>query len=387
MIDETSHVSSPIVVVLTPRGRGAVATIEFQGECYIIDDAPSPLFHAANGTPLGEQPINQACFGHWGNGVREEVVVCRTDDYSVEIHCHGGDAAVQRIIDDLQSRGCAIHSWQQMKFAKADLFETECFEALARATTKRTAEILLHQQTNVLRSTFENLYNSHFSSNSDIRKQIERELDELLEWEKFGLHLTQPWNVVVAGRPNVGKSSLVNALLGYSRSVVFDKPGTTRDVVTAQTALDGWPIQFADTAGIRDAADQLESAGIELARRQLFDADCRVLLFDTSRPPEADDWRLLSDWPNAILVAHKQDLTNVWGEKTPESAIPVSSLTNIGLDDLATVLVNRLVPTVPDLDISIPFTARQIDLLKIAQSAVKGDNEPTYRTAFRDLLA
>ena len=76
---------------------------------------------------------------------------------------------------------------------------------------------------------------------------------EWLAWEDFGLHLTRPWNVVLAGRPNVGKSSLINALLGYTRSIVFDQPGTTRDVVTAATAIDGWPIELSDTAGLRES--------------------------------------------------------------------------------------------------------------------------------------
>ena len=70
---------------------------------------------------------------------------------------------------------------------------------------------------------------------------------------------------MLAGRPNVGKSSLTNALLGYTRSIVFDQPGTTRDVVTATTAIDGWPIEFSDTAGLREGSEPLEAAGIERA--------------------------------------------------------------------------------------------------------------------------
>ena len=75
----------------------------------------------------------------------------------------------------------------------------------------------------------------------------------------LGLHLTSPWRVVVAGPPNVGKSSLINALVGYHRAVVFDTPGTTRDVVTVGTAIDGWPVELSDTAGIRPSDDRLES--------------------------------------------------------------------------------------------------------------------------------
>src|SRR5207244_11945531 len=78
-----------------------------------------------------------------------------------------------------------------------------------------------------------------------------RLLDELARYAGVGRHLTAPWRVAVAGAPNVGKSSLVNALAGYQRSVVAPTPGTTRDVVTALLAIDGWPVELADTAGLR----------------------------------------------------------------------------------------------------------------------------------------
>ncbi len=93
-------------------------------------------------------------------------------------------------------------------------------------------------------------------------------LDAVLRWTDLGTHLATPWRVVLAGAPNVGKSSLINALLGYGRAIVFDQPGTTRDVVTADAAIEGWPITLADTAGLHDASDATESAGIALRGRR-----------------------------------------------------------------------------------------------------------------------
>ena len=103
-------------------------------------------------------------------------------------------------------------------------------------------------------------------------------IDALLAHRGVGEHLTTPWRVVLAGPPNVGKSSLKNALVGYQRAIVCDLPGTTRDVVATTTAIDGWPIQLADTAGLRDAADELEAAGVARAARALAAADLVVLV-------------------------------------------------------------------------------------------------------------
>lgn len=183
--------------------------------------------------------------------------------------------------------------------------------------------------------------------------------NEMMAWANFGSHLTRPWEVVLAGRPNVGKSSLINALVGFERSIVFDEPGTTRDVVTADTVLDGWAIRLSDTAGQRDSAKDLEAAGIARAREAFATADSRLLLIDVSQPPHEDDWQLLSEWPDAIVVAHKVDLPDAWGEALPTKAIRVSSLQGTGLSELSSVIVTQLVPKLPPDEAVIPLTDRQ----------------------------
>jgi tRNA modification GTPase len=89
--------------------------------------------------------------------------------------------------------------------------------------------------------------------------------------------------VVIAGPPNVGKSSLINALLGYQRAIVFDQPGTTRDVLTATTAIDGWPVELADTAGIREGDDAIETEGVARALAEIRAADLVVEVWDASQ--------------------------------------------------------------------------------------------------------
>ena len=391
----------PIAAVLTPGGRGAVATVRFDGDARVLDELPTARFRAVNGKPVVEQPVGRICFGRWGGIVDEDVVLCRLDGQTVEIHCHGGAVAVQRILDDLAAAGCTVQSWQELATGQMGVLEAECADALARATTLRTATILLQQQSGVLKAAFEDLRAASVPEptragsgeppsevadwTSDVRAQLIRKLDQLLNWSDFGLHLTQPWNVVLTGRPNVGKSSLINVMVGYARSIVYERPGTTRDVVTAETAFDGWPIRFADTAGIRDDADRLEAAGIERARQQLAEADCRVLLVDTSRPPHPDDRRLLADWPDAVLVAHKCDLPNTWGDAVAKSALPVSSLTGAGIESLAKTLIARLVPEVPFADTAVPISERQITLLRAARAAAVDNDKQECRQALARL--
>jgi tRNA modification GTPase len=373
--------------LLTPRGRGAVATIRFRGDCRLLDQADPPAFLAANGRALEQQPLNRIVFGRWGRDPVEEVVLCRIDEQSVEIHCHGGDAAVRRVLADLESLGCIITTWQEMSQHAAGVLETECLDALSRAKTLRTATILLEQYSGVLRAAFEDLQVSNLKSVSGRREAYPTgRIDALLTWADFGLHLTRPWSVVLGGRPNVGKSSLINALVGYARSIVYDEPGTTRDVVTAETALDGWPIELTDTAGLRDDADELESAGIALARERLLAADCRVLLLDTSRPPTESDRRLLAEWPRAVVVAHKCDLPNMWAGELPAGAIRASSRTSEGVNEVARQIAARLVPEVPASGTAIPVTGRQVELLTEARAALASADSAAFVALFNRLL-
>jgi tRNA modification GTPase len=191
-------------------------------------------------------------------------------------------------------------------------------------------------------------------------------LEELLRWADFGVHLAEPWNVVLTGRPNVGKSSLINALLGYQRAIVFDQPGTTRDVVTAETAFEGWPLLLADTAGLRETCEELEAAGIAMTRDRLEGADARLILVDLSQPPTPDDLQLIASWPGELVIGHKCDLGDQWQDQLPCDAIRASSVTGEGLELIQQRLVRRIVPEVPVAGTAVPVSRRQVRLLKSA---------------------
>ncbi|MCH9655177.1 MAG: 50S ribosome-binding GTPase [Planctomycetes bacterium] len=385
MPDHSETKSEPCsAALLTPRGRGAVATIRVHGESLSLVTAINACFNAANKKPWEQQPVNRIVYGLWGDANSEDLVLCRLDHKTVDIHCHGGLAAIDRILQDLQTQECVIRSSQEIARNTEHMLEVELQETVTAATTFRAAEILLRQSHGLLRAAFESLLPD--TNTSFLPEQYQSRIQNLLHWESLGLHLTSPWRVVLAGRPNVGKSSLINALLGYDRSIVFDEAGTTRDVLTANTAIEGWPFQFSDTAGLREQAAPLEAEGIQRAEQVLNEADCRVILIDTSQSMHPDDQRLLSQWSDSVVIAHKVDLPQCWNATLPERALFVSSKTNAGIDALLNHLVKRLVPEVPDEKTAIPVTRRQIELLYQAAEALREADHQKYDTLIRQLL-
>jgi tRNA modification GTPase len=258
---------------------------------------------------------------------------------------------------------------------------------LSRATTLQTAAILWEQANGLFESSLRALVSSAPADVVAAAAQIRN----WLTWAEFGLHLTQPWRVVLAGRPNVGKSSLINAILGYTRSVVFDQPGTTRDVVIAPTALDGWPIELSDTAGLRESSDPIEAAGVERARATLGAADLAIVLVDINQPASQSDRAILGEHPHSLLVAHKCDLapyegTDRW--QTEESAgwLRVSSKTGEGLEALVAAISRRLVPRVPPPDALVPITERQVGLLHRGLNAANQSDAEGLLQALDQLL-
>jgi tRNA modification GTPase len=380
-----------IAALLTPRGRGAVATIRLQGDLAPLDRAVDPLFRAVNGRSLATQEMDRILFGRWGRDAVEDVVLCRIDANTLEIHCHGGERAAERILADCRELGADVVDWKRLvALARGDL-EAELQECLSRAVTWRTAEYLLMQASGLLRLAFERLAATAW--NVDGRRAADAAIRDLLHWSRFGLHLTEPWRVVLTGPPNVGKSSLMNALLGYQRSIVFDQPGTTRDVVTGITAFEGWPVQLSDTAGLRVSSDELESEGMARARRHLAEADLILQLIDVSQPPadgveDAEHYRTAGAPASAIpvlWVAHKCDLPDRWGDSLPEDATRVSSKTGAGVGELQRRMVRALTPEVPSLELPMPVTSRQIAALRSALAALAADDAAGYRLSISAL--
>ncbi len=378
------------VCALTPTGRGAVAVVAVAGHRAVR--AVDGCFLAKNGRPLDQQPLARIVYGHWGSQDGEDLVVCRPAVDLVEVHCHGGAQSVDAVVSQLVAAGCREVSWQQWVTRQQDCpLACEAQLALAEAASTRTALILLDQFYGALRREVESILAAIQAGEiaaANVRLEI------LLARVSWGLHLTKPWQVVIAGRPNVGKSSLINALVGYRRAIVFDQPGTTRDVVATNTVIDGWPVQLSDTAGLHATTDTLEAAGIQQARAQLARSDLMVWVEDattrdfTLNTPEVLNQRapeLNLELPTQLLlVINKIDLT---GPMTPANPLTTSALTGQGIEQLLTAIVKQLVPAAPAPGAAVPFTIRQINLLKVAREAIKRGDIKSVTDTLDEVLA
>jgi tRNA modification GTPase len=386
---EAVHSGSNRVCVLTPPGRAAVATVLVEGEQAVA--ALSRRFRPVGRVSVDDAPLRRIVYGTWDKGDAgsseggpgEGVVVCRTAPQRVEIHCHGGKAAVHAIVDALTAAGLREADWCEWVAAtEPDPVAAQARIALAEARTQRTAAVLLDQYRGALGAAL-----AAVEGDLEFQRLANalRRLDEVLQYQTLGLHLTRPWRVVLAGRPNVGKSSLINGLVGYRRSIVHDTPGVTRDVVTASTALDGWPVEFADTAGVRESDDPLESAGVTRTRQALQTADLVCLVFDAAQPWTAEDAVLGAAVSQTLIVHNKCDLTpGPLADRPP--GIRVSAMTGCGLEELKQALAGQLAPRTPPPGAAVPFTAEQVQILHEVRRRIVAQQLAAAQDAIRILL-
>jgi len=391
-----------VACVLTPSGRGAVAVVAVAGGAAV--PAVDRYFQAANERALGDQPVGKIIYGHWGDRNGEDLIVCRRSENALEIHCHGGRQSSAQILANLTDADCTVIDAEQWLARQQDCpLAVAAHSTMAQATTFRTAAILLAQYHGALRREIEAIASELDEGHT---AKATARLDGLLQRSEFGRHLTEPWRVVIAGQPNVGKSSLINALVGYQRAIVFDQPGTTRDVVSATTAIEGWPVELSDTAGLHETTDNMEidsieTAGMTLARKRLAGADFVVWVLDARELDsrgEEKGWALAQQQSQAVgvrleskqtqIVINKIDLARGAAqravEKNPRS-VGTCAVTDLGIEQLLAALAARLVPLAPPPDAAVPFATEQFEALQAARNATQREDYDMAREILRSL--
>lgn len=375
----------PWVACLTPPGTAAIAVIGMRGPnaWHIVRQFLHPF--SRSGRSLPDIPkASQSWLGRWGdaNGPADEVllVIRRVaPEPWIEIQCHGGAEVVRWMMEVLTAAGATACSWERLEQQSVDEpLRGAALTALGRASTVRTAGILLDQYHGAFARALHETVVAIDSADND---RAENLLARLVKYAGVGSHLTTPWRVAMAGPPNVGKSSLVNTLAGYQRSLVSPVPGTTRDVVTTMIGACGWPIELMDTAGVRTGAADLENEGIALGRDAARAADLCLWLMDATAAPV---------WPEVAnvsvkLVVNKTDLSPAWDLHRAAGAVRVSAQTGAGITDLVQALAECLVPEPPVAGEAVPFTPVLAQAVKEAMMAWTAGNVMRTRKILQGL--
>ena len=378
----------------TRAGRSAVASVRIGGQD--VGSFIDRHFDSASDTRSAQMLVGRVYFGTWGQVDRaqvderrpddetraepihgEELVVVRLGDDEFEVHCHGGKMAANRITNDVESAGGAVLSGEELLCRQAkNLLAAEAEIALAKAATDWAAAHFLAQVRGALHAQI-----AKAVLLLERRKlgELEDLIQQLIAKSSLGIHLLHPFQVVIAGPPNVGKSLLLNKLLGYDRAIVFDQPGTTRDVLKTVTAWDGWLFELSDTAGVRQqTADPIERAGIGRALQSIENADVLVLVADVTN--NLTYHAIQSSSHAAIIhVANKCDLLaepSAADEATvANEAIRASAKTGEGLDRLVERIQRSVVGELI-VGEAIPFLRRHQHLLEKAKTSLSAGDLP-----------
>ncbi len=364
-----------ICAVSTPPGEGGIGIIRVSGTRAIA--LASAVFKPRGGKRLAEEKTHTLHYGHIvdpqsGETVDEVLVsVMRapatyTREDVVEINCHGGMAPLWRaasLLITLGARQAEPGEFTKRAFlnGRIDLVQAEAVMDVIRAKTElshRAAnELLLGGLSSQVAALRDNLISliatveagidfpedeieAPLSPADEIARVLQR-VDDLLASYTYGRILRDGFAAAIVGRPNVGKSSLLNALLRHDRAIVTEIPGTTRDILEEFLNIDGIPLRILDTAGIRHSLDRVEQEGVRRSLAAIESADIVLVVLDGSQPLTAEDQRVLDQVKEktSIAIVNKADLPRALGELAfSEMQVTLSCRSGAGLEDLRQML-------------------------------------------------
>ena len=399
-----------IAAISTPLGEGAIAIVRLSGS-----DAVSIAKKVFQGKDLDKVASHTINYGHIFDEDRlvDEVMLSVmkapktfTREDLVEINTHGGIAVTQEILQLLLRSGARLAEpgeFTKRAFlnGRIDLAQAESVMDLIRAKTDQAANIAVKQLDGSLSNLINNIRQEILESLAQVEVNIdypeyddvetmtsqmllektahfEQLLETLLATAKRGKILREGLRTAIIGRPNVGKSSLLNQLLREEKAIVTDIAGTTRDVITEFANIGGVPLELIDTAGIRETEDVVEKIGVERSQKALEEADLVLLVLDASSPLTAKDLELLelSSSTNRIVLLNKTDLPEkIELEKLPKDFIRISALKNENLDavekQIRALFFSGEIET---KDATTLSNARHIGLVEQALDALKEAN-------------
>lgn len=377
-----------IVALSTAPGRGAIAIIRLSGtQAHAIVARLSRRWAAEPRIatlatlidPRDGAPLDQAVI------TRYVAPYSYTGEDMVEISCHGGLASTTGILDALQTQGARLadpgeFTRRAVLHGKLDVLQAEAIADLVDAETTAGRTLALSQLAGHLSGEIDDLRRSVVHLEALLTYELDfpgeddgpipairiNEAADALTAKIAKLLATAPLagvaeagaRVVIAGAPNVGKSSLFNALLGTPRAIVTEFPGTTRDAIEARLDTGRWPIRLVDTAGLRDTHDLIERLGIEVSEAQVADAHLVLACSDTVATLPAI-LHTISQLTKAPLIAVRTKADQAPGEQPPApDVVAVSSRTREGLDRLTALIAQRLDDTLGSVPVDRPVLTR-----------------------------
>ncbi len=406
-----------IAAISTPMGEGAIAIVRLSGDQAV--EIANKLFIPKGKKRLKELASHTIHYGHIQEPktgeIIEEVMVSLmrapktfTREDVVEINCHGGLVSVNRILQLVLKHGARLAEpgeFTKRAFlnGRIDLSQAEAVMDLIRAKTDKAMNVALKQMEGRLSKLIQRLRQdiletlAHVEVNIDYpeyddveemthrvlldkAKSVKSEIEKILQTAGQGKILREGISTVIIGRPNVGKSSLLNSLVHENKAIVTDIPGTTRDVIEEYVNIRGIPLRLVDTAGIRETEDIVERIGVERSRQVLKEADLILLVLNYSEDLSEEDLNLFKaiEGMDAIIIVNKTDLpqkidlNKVKKMANNQPVITTSLLKEEGVDQLEEAIASLFFEGGLEAgDITYVSNSRHIALLNQALQAVE----------------
>jgi len=403
-----------ITAISTPMGEGAISIVRLSGPEAIR--ITSRVYKGKDLTKVDSHTINYGkVIDPNTNEIVEEVMVSVmrapktfTREDIVEINCHGGMVAVNRVLEIILSEGARIAEpgeFTKRAFlnGRIDLSQAEAVMDLIRAKTDKAMSVALkqmdgrlsklikryrqelletvaHVEVNIDYPEYDDVEEMSHDLMREKTRKVYQDIEELLSVAKQGKIMREGLATAIIGRPNVGKSSLMNTLVQENKAIVTEVPGTTRDVIEEYVNVRGVPLRLVDTAGIRETEDIVEKIGVERSRQVLQEADLILLVLNYNEPLTDDDFALFEAVKDfeCIIIINKTDLEqtldlNKVRELAGEHSIVTTSLLKEeGIDQLEVKISETFFDGELDTgDLTYVSNVRHIQLLNQAKDALK----------------